>query len=194
MRARPDSTIPLNPRPFYFSQIRVDPENDQRVYVLGFALHVSEDGGRTFREDRFEKVHPDNHALAIDPRSPRRLVLGTDGGVYQSFNGGETWDFLNRMAAGEYYRMPSTSGPLRVGGGFQTTRTGSAQPPSTRTDRQDWIDLGGGDGFYCAFTRDPDTIYTESQQANPPTNLAQRDRTAPQQQEGRPLSASTEIA
>src|SRR5712692_213895 len=56
----------LDPRPFYFSQIRVDPENDQLVYVLGFALHVSEDGGKTWREDRFAKMHPDCHALAID--------------------------------------------------------------------------------------------------------------------------------
>ena len=98
-------TSPLNPRPFYFSQIRVDPANDKRVYVLGFALHVSDDGGRTFREDRFEKVHPDNHALAIDPRNPKRLLLGTDGGAYQSYNGGEGWEHLSRMAAGEFYRI-----------------------------------------------------------------------------------------
>jgi hypothetical protein len=61
-------TSPLNPRPFYFSQIRGGPRERQAVYVLGFALHVSDDGGRSFREDLFEKVHPDNHALAIDPR------------------------------------------------------------------------------------------------------------------------------
>ena len=162
-------TSPLNPRPFYFSQIRVDPENDQRVYVLGFALHVSEDGGRTFREDRFEKVHPDNHALAVDPRSPRRLVLGTDGGVYQSFNGGETWDFLNRMAAGEFYRIAvDDSVPYRVCGGLQDNQTWVG-PSRTRTKdgivNSDWIDLGGGDGFYCAFdAQDPDIIYAESQQ------------------------------
>jgi photosystem II stability/assembly factor-like uncharacterized protein len=162
-------TSPLNPRPFYFSQIRVDPENDQRVYVLGFALHVSEDGGRTFREDRFEKVHPDNHALAIDPRSPRRLVLGTDGGVYQSFTGGEAWEHLSRMAAGEYYRIAvDDSVPYRVCGGLQDNQTWVG-PSRTHTKdgivNSDWIDLGGGDGFYCAFdAEDPHIIYAESQQ------------------------------
>ena len=64
----------------------MDPQNDRLVYVLGFMLHVSEDGGKTFREDRFAKVHPDTHALAIDPRNPKRMLLGTDGGVYQIYD------------------------------------------------------------------------------------------------------------
>src|SRR5438132_12779119 len=57
----------IDPRPFYFSQIRIDPANDQRVYLLQFALLVSDDGGKNFREDLSEKVHPDCHALAIQP-------------------------------------------------------------------------------------------------------------------------------
>ena len=162
-------TSPLNPRPFYFSQIRVDPENDQRVYVLGFALHVSEDGGRSFREDRFEKVHPDLHALAVDPRSPRRLILGTDGGAYQSFNGGETWDHMSRFAGGEYYRITADdSVPYRVCGGLQDNQTWVGPSRTSTKDgivNTDWIDLGGGDGFYCAFdAEDPHLLYAESQE------------------------------
>src|SRR6202008_384807 len=57
----------INPRPLYFSQIRIDPVNDQRVYLLEFALLVSDDGGRNFREDLSEKIHPDCHAFAIQP-------------------------------------------------------------------------------------------------------------------------------
>src|SRR5205823_7099262 len=57
----------IDPRPFYFSQIRVDPANDQRVYLLGFALFVSDDAGKNFREDLTEKTHPDDHAFAIQP-------------------------------------------------------------------------------------------------------------------------------
>jgi photosystem II stability/assembly factor-like uncharacterized protein len=60
----------VNPRPFYFSQIRVDPTNAQRVYLLAFVLLVSDDGGHTWREDLFNKVHPDAHALAVDPANP----------------------------------------------------------------------------------------------------------------------------
>src|SRR5688572_4666782 len=159
----------LNPRPFYFSKIRVDPEDDQKVYVLGFALHVSEDGGRTFREDRFAKVHPDVHALAIDPRNPKRLLLGTDGGAYQSYNGGEGWEHLNRMAAGEFYRINVDEGtPYRICGGLQDNLNWVG-PSRTRTKEgilnSDWINIGGGDGFYCVFDPDDSSlVYTESQQ------------------------------
>ncbi len=172
----------LDPRPFYFSQIRVDPENDQRIYVLGFMLHVSEDGGRTWREDRFKNVHADNHALAIDsrfaapseagkPGGARRLLLGTDGGVYQSFDMGARWDDLNRMAAGEYYRVAvDDSTPYRICGGLQDNASWLG-PSATRTKEgilnADWINIYGGDGFGCAFdSADSSIVYAESQSAD----------------------------
>jgi photosystem II stability/assembly factor-like uncharacterized protein len=178
---------PLNPRPFYFSQIRVDPLNPQRVYVLGFMLHVSEDGGKTFREDLFQKVHADCHALAIvpgaaprradpdragEPPPPpvsRRLILGTDGGAYASRDGGGTWNHLATFPAGQFYRIAvDDSSPYRICGGLQDNLTWLG--PS-RTWSKDgitgahWENLGGGDGFYCAFDPgDRDVVYLESQQ------------------------------
>ncbi len=159
----------LDPRPFYFSQIRVDPENDQRVYVLGFMLHVSEDGGKTFREDRFNKVHPDCHALAIDTRSPQHLLLGTDGGAFQSFDHAAGWAHLNRFAAGEYYRISAdSSNPYRICGGLQDNMNWVGPSMTKSKDgilNADWTSLGGGDGFYCVFDKkNPSIIYTESQQ------------------------------
>jgi photosystem II stability/assembly factor-like uncharacterized protein len=159
----------LNPRPFYFSQVRVDPENDQRVYLLGFGMHVSEDGGRSFREDRFTKTHPDCHALAVDWRNPQRLILGTDGGAYQSFSGGKTTDALNRFAAGEFYRINvDDSRPYRICGGLQDNNNWVG--PSRTYSKEgilntDWINIGGGDGFYCAFDpTDANVVFAESQQ------------------------------
>jgi photosystem II stability/assembly factor-like uncharacterized protein len=161
----------LDPRPFYFSQIRVDPENDKRVYVLGFTLHVSEDAGQTWREDLGQKVHPDLHALAIDPRNPKRLLLGSDGGAYQSYNGGQVWDHLNRMAAGEFYRINvDLSRPYRICGGLQDNENWVGPSRTYTKDaiiNSDWQALGGGDGFYCTFDQDnPSVIYTESQQGS----------------------------
>jgi photosystem II stability/assembly factor-like uncharacterized protein len=159
----------LNPRPFYFSQIRVDPENPDRIYVLGYALHVSEDGGKSFREDRFEKIHPDNHALAIDPKRPKRLLLGTDGGAYQSFDGGKSWEHLNRFAAGEFYRVSlDESRPFRICGGLQDNLNWVG-PSRTRSKEgilnTDWTNIGGGDGFSCVFDgNDPNIVYSESQE------------------------------
>ena len=159
----------LDPRPFYFSQIRVDPTNDKRVYVLGFMLHVSDDGGKTWREDRFKNVHSDNHALAIDPRMPKRMLLGTDGGLYESYNGAEGWAHLNRFAAGEYFRVSAdNSTPYRICGGLQdnTNWVGTANTRSKEGIRNaDWMAIGGGDGSYCTFDRaDSNLVYAESQQ------------------------------
>ena len=184
----------LNPRPFYFSQIRVDPSDDKKVYVLAFALHVSDDGGQSFREDRFSKVHPDCHALVIDPRFPKRLLLGTDGGVYQSFNGGEAWEHLDRFAGGEFYRITLDMGaPYRIAGGLQDNLNWVG-PSMTRTKdgivNSDWINIDGGDGFYCVFDpEDPQIMYAESQQGYIHRfNLAsgQTKGLRPEQTEGQP--------
>lgn len=180
----------INPRPFYFSQIRIDPANDQRVYVLGMALLVSDDGGKNFREDLSEKVHPDCHALAIQPgttpapkpskaedknKPPKppvcqRLILGTDGGVYQSYAAGKGWEHLNRFPGGQFYRISvdDTQPFYRIAGGLQDNESfvGPSQVPSKEGIRNcDWTALEGGDGFYVAFDpSDRDVFYAESQE------------------------------
>ena len=179
----------IDPRPFYFSQIRIDPANDQRVYLLEFALLVSDDGGKNFREDLSEKVHADCHALVIQPgttpppkppkpedknKPPKppvcqRLLLGTDGGVYQSFAAGKGWDHLNKIPSGEFYRITlDDSKPyFRVAGGLQDNENwvGPSGVPSKEGIRNsDWTALAGGDGFYVLFDpADRDVFYAESQ-------------------------------
>ena len=158
----------LNPRPFYFSQIRVSPTNDKEVWVLGYALHVSEDGGRTFREDRFKGVHPDLHALAFDPASPRRILLGTDGGMYQSYDAGEKWLHHATFAGGQFYRVQvDMSTPYRVCGGLQDNLNWVGPSRTYTKDgitNADWINIGGGDGFWCVFDPDSsDIVFAESQ-------------------------------
>jgi photosystem II stability/assembly factor-like uncharacterized protein len=183
-------TSAIDPRPFYFSQIRIDPANDQRVYVLAFALLVSDDGGKNFREDLSEKVHPDCHAFAIQPgtvpppkppkpedknKPPKppvcqRVLLGTDGGVYQSFAAGKGWDHLNSIPAGEFYRisLDDTKPYFRIAGGLQDNENWvgpSAVQSKEGIRNSDWTALAGGDGFYVVFDpNDHDMIYAESQQ------------------------------
>jgi photosystem II stability/assembly factor-like uncharacterized protein len=179
----------IDPRPFYFSQIRIDPGNDQRVYLLQFALLVSDDGGKNFREDLSDKVHPDCHSMAIQPgtapvpkppkpedknKPPKppvcqRLLLGTDGGLYQSFAGGKNWDHLNKFPGGEFYRISlDDSKPyFRIAGGLQDNENwvGPSGVQSKEAIRNsDWTALAGGDGFYVLFDpTDRDTFYAESQ-------------------------------
>ncbi len=159
---------PLNPRPFYFSQIRIAPDDDQRVYLLAFTLHLSKDAGKTWPEDPANGIHPDLHALAFDPADPRRLLLGTDGGLYRSWNQGKSWEFLDRLALGEYYRVSvDDSMPYRIGGGLQDNRNWigpSRGPTKDGIFNQHWTLLGGGDGFHVVFDpEDKELVYAESQ-------------------------------
>ncbi len=175
----------LDPRPFYFSQIRIDPANPQRVYIAGYMLHVSDDGGHSFREDLFGKVHADCHALAFPKADPPkaeapkpgepvhspvtpRLLLGTDGGLYQSYEAGQNWIHLDHIPAGEFYRITlDDSTPYRIAGGLQDNLNwvGPSRTPSKDGIRNcDWTNIGGGDGFSCVFDpQDHDLIYAESQ-------------------------------
>lgn len=176
----------LDPRPFYFSQIRIDPVNPQRVYVLGYMLHVSDDGGHSFREDLFAKVHADCHALAFpkadppqaEPSGPgeptrppitARMLLGTDGGVYQTYEGGSNWLHLSRIPSGQYYRIAlDDSSPYRIAGGLQDNVNWVGPSRVASKDgiqNSDWTNIQGGDGFYCVFDpEDRDVIYAESQE------------------------------
>lgn len=178
----------FNPRPFYFSRIAIDPANDQRLYVLGWHIYFSDDAGQTIREDKSVNVHADLHAIAIQsgstlppplakpgdkdakPRPPvsQRLLIGTDGGLYQSYDAGANWQFLNSVPAGQYYRIAlDQSSPYRIAGGMQDN-TNWVGPSRTWTKEgirnHDWTMIGGGDGFYAVFDpEDRDVIYAESQ-------------------------------
>lgn len=158
----------INPRPMYFSQVRVDPKDDNYLYVLGVSMARSKDGGETFTNDAGRGVHADQHALWINPSDSRHLILGTDGGTYVSHDRSDTWDHLNHVAIGQFYHV--TAGPRRdywVYGGLQDNGTWGA-PHRSGMGRgpinEDWIRIGGGDGFVCRVdANDPLLVYSESQ-------------------------------
>ncbi len=158
----------INPRPMYFSQVRVDPLDDKYLYVLGIGLHMSKDGGKNFGNDAGKGVHADYHAMWINPKDGRHMIVGCDGGVYMSYDRTANWDFLNHMALGQFYHVCfDLRKPYHVYGGLQDN--GSWGGPSrvlrgTGPTNDDWIVLGGGDGFVCrADHSDPDIVYGESQ-------------------------------
>jgi photosystem II stability/assembly factor-like uncharacterized protein len=168
----------LAARPFYFSRIRIDPNNDQRVYQLGWGLSVSDDGGRHFRAGGALKPHVDMHAMVIDPEDSDHLLLGTDGGMYISYDGAGTWDYLNNIAAGQFYNVAvDLSDPYRVGGGLQDNgswigpsesgskiRTFAPGESNAAISNHDWQFINGGDGFHVAFDpEDSNIVYAEWQ-------------------------------
>jgi photosystem II stability/assembly factor-like uncharacterized protein len=158
----------VNPRPMYFSRVRVDPSDARYLYVLGIELYRSHDGGQKFTADGGNGVHPDQHALWIDPKDGRHMIVGCDGGFYATYDRMEHWDYLNHTAIGQFYHVAvDTRKPYRVYGGLQDN--GSWGGPSHSLHgpgpmNEDWIVVGGGDGFVCRVDQnDPDVVYWESQ-------------------------------
>ena len=159
----------VNPRPMYYSQIRVDPEDNNHIFVLGTSLYRSKDGGKTFTPDGARRgVHVDHHAMWIDPRDGRHIILGNDGGIYVTYDRAANWDHHNHVAIGQFYHVGV--GPrrnYRVYGGLQDN--GSWGGPSrvrhgSGPVNTDWLSIGGGDGFICLVDpTDADQIYFESQ-------------------------------
>ena len=158
----------FDPRPMYFSQFRVDPNDTKFQYVLGISGAKSVDGGDTFTSGPFRGVHADHHALWIDPNDGDHLILGCDGGLYVSYDRAKTWAHKNHMAIGQFYHVGI--GPRRdysVYGGLQDNGTwGAPHRGSTGSGaiNEDWIRIGGGDGFLVIVDpNDADLIYFESQ-------------------------------
>jgi photosystem II stability/assembly factor-like uncharacterized protein len=158
----------INPRPMYFSQIRVDPTDDRYLYVLGISLYRSQDGGKTFRPDGGRGVHADQHTLWIDPHDGRHMLLGCDGGLYATYDRMEHWDHLNTTAIAQFYHVAlDTRRNYWVYGGLQDNGSWggpSFRPGFTGPVNEDWIRVGGGDGFTCQVDpNDPDQIYYTAQ-------------------------------
>jgi photosystem II stability/assembly factor-like uncharacterized protein len=157
-----------NPRPSYYSQVRIDPNNDLRIWALGAAMFYSEDGGKTFSTQRVQKIHGDFHAMWIDPADSNHMLTGSDGGIHWSYDAGKTWDFINTIAIGQFYEVSlDNEKPYRICGGLQDN--GSWCGPSQTLERdgianEDWRVIHGGDGFYAAIDNvEPWIVYTESQ-------------------------------
>lgn len=160
----------VNTRPFYYSHIHVDPTNDRTVYVLSTGLHVSTDGGQKFRAIG-AGIHPDHHALWINPANPRHLIVGNDGGIDISHDGGKTWLPVQSMDLAEVYQVGyDMRDPYYVYCGLQDN--GSWAGPSATTDgagiaNDDWVNIGGGDGFFAQpDPMDPNTVYSNWQVNN----------------------------
>ena len=157
----------LNPRPMYYSQIRVDPSNNKNLYVLGTSLYRSDDGGETFQSDGGSGIHPDNHAMWIDPKMGDHIILGNDGGIYVTFDRMDNWDHYNHIAIGQFYHVGlDATRDYKVYGGLQDNGSwgGPAQTRSGGPTNTDWFRVGGGDGFITLVDpNDKDQIYFESQ-------------------------------
>ena len=158
-----------NVRPFYYSQVRVAPNNPDRVFWSSTPVKHSRDGGKT-AGNATVGVHVDHHGMWIDPKDPSHIVVANDGGVAQSWDDGGNWDNINTLPIGQYYNVSFDNAiPYNVCGGAQDN--GSWCGPSRRKQgtitNSMWFTFNGGDGFVTAQDpTNPDIIYGESQGGN----------------------------
>ena len=157
-------------RPFYFGEIKVDPTDPERVYKPSYITVTSVDGGETFSSmfgGGFNvPVHPDHHALWINEKNPNKLIIGTDGGVYISYNKGGNWRMVGTLPVSQFYHVShDDQWPYHVYGGLQDN--GSWEGPSRAPGGikpGDWNSIGMGDGFWAFVDKqDHNTIYSEYQ-------------------------------
>ncbi|HEY4129551.1 MAG TPA: hypothetical protein VGM50_02990, partial [Gemmatimonadaceae bacterium] len=159
-------------RPLYFSQIRIDPTNDNTVYVAGVHMAKSVDAGKTFtmldNAGGFFNMGEDQHAIWIDPKNPNHILRGNDAGFMASYDQGATWEYIRTMATAQSYWVTADMGhPYFVYTGMQDNDSW-AGPSAVRSrvgiTSHDWFHLSGGDGFQTAVDpTDFHTIYSESQ-------------------------------
>ncbi|MFC1554807.1 hypothetical protein ACFL7D_09250 [candidate division KSB1 bacterium] len=157
----------FNNRPFYFSQIRINPSDEQIVYVLAQSLQISMDGGKTLRNIG-GVAHPDFHAMWIDPNKKDRFYIGNDGGVFISHDQGENYLMFDNVPVSQFYAISvDMREPYWIYGGLQDNNSWGG--PSNSRDAQGilndhWFNINGGDGFHTQV--DPSDwriVYCESQ-------------------------------
>ena len=159
----------INVRPFYYSQVRSDPKNPDRVYFSSTQLQVSDDGGKTSR-DAAQNVHVDDHGLWIDPSDPERWAIANDGGIAITFDKGGNFNQMQNLAIGQFYEVAyDMQVPYNICGGAQDNGTwcGPSKRRAGQTTLGYWYTIAGGDGFYAAMDpTDPNIVYGESQGGN----------------------------
>ena len=153
----------------YFNRIFCDPQDPEKIYSLETVSQVSEDGGKTWKPIGNNKRHVDDHAMWIQPDNPRHFLIGGDGGIYETYDGGKEFVFKSNLPVTQFYRVQvDNSSPFYyVYGGTQDNN--SVGGPSRNTSSEgvltdDWFVTNGGDGFWSQIDPvDPNIVYAESQ-------------------------------
>jgi photosystem II stability/assembly factor-like uncharacterized protein len=161
----------VNPRPMYFSQVRIDPTTPDRVYMGGVKMQMTVDGGKSVETSASNAIHDDIHAIWLDPHNSDHLMIGGDGGIGISYDQAKTWMFLAGLPVGLFYHVGyDMEIPYNVCGGMQDNYDWCG-PSATRLAagilNSDWFQIATGDGFVSLpDLNNSKIIYTETQDGN----------------------------
>jgi photosystem II stability/assembly factor-like uncharacterized protein len=165
--------------PHYYQELYACPHNFDRIYLADNYMQVSDDGGKTFYRMNENNKHVDNHAVAFKKHDPNYILVGCDGGLYESFDKTKTWKFISNLPVTQFYKLALDDAMpfYNVYGGTQDNNT---QGGPSRTENvngiqnSDWFVILGGDGHQPATEPgNPNIVYGQWQQGN----LTRHDRT-----------------
>jgi len=156
----------------YYNEITCDPVDVDKVYSVETYTHFTEDGGKTWKRLGNKNKHVDDHAIWIDPKNTDHILIGSDGGIYETYDHGKNWDFKENLPVTQFYRLAVDNAKpfYNVYGGTQDNNStgGPSQNTSSKgVTNDEWIVTVGGDGFWQAI--DPDNsniVYSEYQYGN----------------------------
>ncbi len=159
--------------PHYYQELEASPQNPDLVYQMDVFLHVTRDGGKTIDYlGTGREKHSDNHALWIDPKDDLHMLAGTDGGLYETFDGGDYWKLFSNLPISQFYKLGlDNSLPFyNIVGGAQDLGTLIGPSRTTNVEgiaNRDWYVPLGADGYGSVYDpEDNNTAYMETQQGN----------------------------
>ena len=153
----------------YYQEVFQDPKNDLRLFFMDTYLHFSEDGGKTVKRFPEKYKHVDNHAIWIDPTNYKHLLVGCDGGLYETFDYGENWDFKENLPITQFYRVSvdNTKPFYNIYGGTQDNFSIGGPSRNNTTNgitNEEWFVTVGGDGFKTQIDpKNPNIVYSQWQ-------------------------------
>ncbi|MCK5368735.1 MAG: glycosyl hydrolase, partial [Cyclobacteriaceae bacterium] len=156
----------------YYVEIFCDPVNIDRIYSMDTWFHVTDDGGKTFKQLNEKWKHVDNHAFWIDPKNTDYYLTGCDGGVYESFDAGDNWHFKSNLPVAQFYKVALDNNEpfYNVYGGTQDNFSLGGPSRTVNSNgivNADWYVTNGGDGFEPQIDpTDPNVVYAQSQYGN----------------------------
>ena len=158
--------------PHYYQELVASPHVFDKIYLMDVRVRISEDGGKMFYTMKESNKHSDNHSMTFKPDDPNYLLVGTDGGIYESFDNTETWKFVNNLPLTQFYKVAVDDAEpfYNIYGGTQDNNSQGGPSRTLRSDgitNSDWFVVLGGDGHQPATEPgNPDIVYAQSQQGN----------------------------
>ena len=158
--------------PHYYQELVASPHHFDKIYLMDVRVQVSDDGGKTFYRMNEGNKHSDNHSMTFKKNDPNYLLVGTDGGIYESFDDTKSWKYVNNLPLTQFYKLAvDDSYPFyNIYGGTQDNNTQGGPSRTFRSNgiaNSDWFVILGGDGHQPATEPgNPNIVYAQSQQGN----------------------------